>query len=68
MRENFGILQLDHGNWTKAYDEFFGAFVSYSEVGSVSAAKRSLRYVFHFAFAFFFLIFICIHRQSSWFF
>jgi hypothetical protein len=42
--------------------------VSYSEVGSVSAAKRSLRYVFHFAFAFFFLIFICIHRQSSWFF
>jgi hypothetical protein len=52
MRENFGILQLDHGNWTKAYDEFFGAFVSYSEVGSVSAAKRSLRYVGFFIFAF----------------
>ncbi len=44
VHENFGILHMDQQKWSVAYDEFFAAFRSYSEVGN-AAARRCLKYV-----------------------
>jgi len=45
IHECWGKMFGDEGNWSKAYTEFFSAFMSYLEAGQSQAAKQCLKYV-----------------------
>jgi hypothetical protein len=45
IRECWGKMFGDDGQWQKAYAEFFVAFTTYQEAGQIPNAKRCLAYV-----------------------
>lgn len=45
IRECWGQMYGDQGQWSRAYAEFYSAFNSYSEIGNRERAKQCLKYV-----------------------
>jgi len=45
IKECWGKMFGDQGQWSRAYTEFFSAFTSYQEAGDPEAAKQCLKYV-----------------------
>jgi len=45
IRECWGMMFGDEGQWQRAKAEFFSAFVSYDEIGNAVKAKQCLKYV-----------------------
>jgi len=45
IRECWGQMFGDDGQWQRAYAEFFSAFTHYQEIGNASRAKQCLKYV-----------------------
>jgi COP9 signalosome complex subunit 2 len=45
IKECWGKMFGDQGQWNRAYTEFFNAFTSYQEAGDPESAKQCLKYV-----------------------
>lgn len=45
IRECWGKMFGDDGNWQKAHEEFFKSFITYQEAGQSANAKKCLNYV-----------------------
>jgi len=45
IRECWGKMFGNEGNWARAYTEFYSAFTSYQEAGDPDSAKQCLKYV-----------------------
>jgi len=45
IKECWGKMFGDQGQWARAYTEFFSAFTSYQEAGDPESAKQCLKYV-----------------------
>eukprot|EP01006_Ploeotia_vitrea_P024941 TRINITY_DN57745_c0_g1_i2.p1 TRINITY_DN57745_c0_g1~~TRINITY_DN57745_c0_g1_i2.p1 ORF type:complete len:307 (+),score=174.79 TRINITY_DN57745_c0_g1_i2:725-1645(+) len=45
IRECWGQMFGDQGQWQRAYGEFYNAFSNYQEIGNREKAKRCLKYV-----------------------
>lgn len=45
IKECWGMMFGDQGDWTRAYAEFYSAFNSYQEIGDRLKAKQCLQYV-----------------------
>jgi len=45
IRECWGQMFGDEGQWAKAKAEFFSAFINYDEIGNAEKAKQCLKYV-----------------------
>jgi len=45
IKECWGKMFGDEGQWSRAYTEFYSAFTSYQEAGDPDAAKQCLKYV-----------------------